>query len=184
MFLILPFIYTPTVFGGFWGQLKPVFYPKSWYEVNNILKNDKDNFLTLFFPWHQYTRFRFANNRVVANPAPYFFEKPVLSSQNYETIPLYTHDIRTESLHVEGLLSIEKEGVNLVGEEIEEKLPWGQSLSPINVKYIILAKDDDWKRYRFLDKQTDLKKVYENDDLVLYQNLKWGVEEPIITEEQ
>lgn len=184
LFLILPFIYTPTVFGGFWGQLKPVFYPNSWYEVNKILKNDKDTFLTLFFPWHQYTRFRFANNRVVANPAPYFFDKPVISSQNYETIPLDTHDIRTESLHVEGLLSIEKQGVNLLGEEVEEKSPWGQSLSPINVKYIILAKDDDWKRYKFLDEQTDLAKVSENDDLVLYQNLKWGVEEPIPTEQQ
>ncbi len=176
-FILLPFIYTPTVFGGFWGQLKPVDYPSSWEKVNQILKEDKSDFLTLFFPWHQYMRFKFANDRVVSNPALYYFAKPVLSSQNYETAYLYTHDTRLEALHVEGLLSIEKEGVNLLGDKVEENLPWGESLSPINVKYIILTKDDDWVRYKFLDKQLDLTKVYEDDNLVLYQNLKWGVED-------
>ncbi len=184
LFFVLPLVYTPTVFGGFWGQLKPVFYPKSWYEVNKIVGSDKNDFLTVFFPWHQYTRFKFANDQIVANPAVYFFDKPILSSQSYETIPLDTHDVRTESLHVEGLLSIEKEGVNLLGQEVEEKISWGQSLSPINVKYIILSKDEDWKKYKFLDQQNDLSKIYEDDDMILYQNLKWSVEEVIQTDQQ
>lgn len=178
VFFTLPFIYTPTVFGGFWGQLKPVFYPESWNKVNTVLNTDKDNYLVLFFPWHQYMRFNFNNNLVVANPASYYFDKPIISSRNYETMPLYTHDIRPEALHVEGLLTIEKEGVNLLGEQVEEKLPWGQSLSPIGVKYIILAKDDDWQTYKFIENQPDLKKVYESSDIDLYQNLEWGKEEP------
>ncbi len=37
-FLILPFIYAPTVLGGFWGQLKPTFYPKSWGEGKCFIK--------------------------------------------------------------------------------------------------------------------------------------------------
>ncbi len=181
-FILLPFIYTPTVFGGFWGQLKPVNYPASWEKVNQILKEDKSDFLTLFFPWHQYMRFKFANDRVVSNPALYYFDKPLLSSQNYETASLYTHDTRLESLHVEGLLSIEKEGVNLLGDTVEGNLPWGESLSPINVKYIILSKDDDWVRYKFLDKQQDLTKVYEDDDLVFYQNVKWEAKDKQLEE--
>lgn len=180
--LALPFIYTPTVFGGFWGQLRPVFYPSSWEKVNQILKDDKNDFLTLFFPWHQYMKFNFNGERVITNPAPYFFSKPVLSSQNYETNFLFTHDVRTEALHIEGLLSIEKEGVNLLGDAVESEFSWGQSLSPINVKYIILSKDEDWKKYRFLDEQTDLSKVYEDDDLVLYQNLKWEAKDQQLEE--
>lgn len=182
LFFVLPFIYTPTVFGGFWGQLSPVFYPKSWYEVNKKLSADKDNFLSIFFPWHQYTSFRFTNNRMVTNPAVYYFNKPVITAKNYETAFLGSHDTQFESLHVDGLISIEKERVNMLGEEVEEKLSWGQSISPINVKYIILSKDEDWISYRFLDKQVDLKNIYEDDDLILYQNLKWGAEEeePVI----
>lgn len=173
MFLFLPFIYTPTIFGGFWGQLKPVFYPDSWKKVNRILNEDRQNFLTLFFPWHQYIRFMFANNRVIASPAPYFFDKSVLSSQNYETKSLYTHDTRPEALHVEGLLSIERERVNLLGESVIERINWGEALAPINVKYIILAKENDWKSYKFLDRSKDLEKISEDDNLILYKNNRW-----------
>lgn len=174
--LILPIVYTLPIFWSFWGQLRPVWYPQSWYEVNNLLVKDKDNFLTLFFPWHQYMRFNFTNNKVVVSPAPYFFDKPILSSQNYETIPLYTHDTRPEALHVEGLLSIEKEGVNLLEEEVEEKITWGETLSPINVKYIILAKDNDWEEYGFLERASDLEKAYDGENITLYKNLSWGKE--------
>ena len=74
-------------------------------------------------------------------------------------------------------MSIEKEGVNLLGDLVEGNLPWGESLSPVNVKYIILTKDDDWVRYKFLDKQPDLTKVYEDENLVFYQNMKWDLKD-------
>lgn len=176
LFLVLPFIYTPTIFGGFWGQLNPVYYPSSWKEVNNILNKDKDKFLALVFPWHQYITLKFNGNRASSNPAPYFFDKPVLSSQNFEATYLYSHDDRPEALHVSGLLSIQKKGVNLLGQAIGQRLLWGESLAPINVKYIILAKEEDWKTYRFLDSSADLKKIFESSEIDLYQNLQWGKE--------
>lgn len=174
-FILLPVIYTPTVFGGFWGQLKPVDYPDSWKEVNQILNEDKQNFIVLVFPWHQYLSLSFNGNRISTNPAPYFFDKPVLSAQNYETASLTTHDNRFGALHVQGLLSIEKEGVNLLGDNVYEKQSWGEALSPIDVKYIILAKEDDWKSYRFLERSSDLEKVYESDNLILYKNNFWSL---------
>ncbi|MEK7127917.1 MAG: hypothetical protein AAB838_04325, partial [Patescibacteria group bacterium] len=174
-FCLLPFIYTPTIFGGFWGQLKPVEYPASWFKVNEIISIDPgmrrdDNPLTLFFPWHQYMRFGFANNLVLANPAPRFFTKPILASENYETKSLYSHDVRPEALHIEGLLSMEKEGVNLAGDQVFARIKWGESTAVINVKYIILAKEADWQTYGFLDKSEDLKKIYEDGSLILYYN--------------
>ena len=113
----------------------------------------------------------------MANPAVLFFDKPILSSQNYETVPLYSHDSRPEALHVEGLLSIKMKGVNLLDEPVTEEILLGSALSVIDVKYIILAKDADWKEYDFLSRQADLKKIYEGTDLVLYQNLSFGQEE-------
>ncbi len=174
VFILLPLIYTLPIFFGFWGQLKPVFYPSSWKEVNEILKKDKDNFLTLFFPWHQYMRFRFANNVVMANPAMHYFDTPILFSSAYETKYLDSQSSRPETLHIEGLLNIERDGVNLLGDKVREKIIWGEALDPINVKYIMLAKEDDWKSYRFLDRSKDLEKISESDDLILYKNNHWS----------
>lgn len=170
----LVFLYTPTVFGSFWGQLKPAFYPASWSQVNTVLKQDKADYLTVFFPWHQYMRFGFNNNRVVANPAPFFFEKPVLSSRNYETAVLYSHETRPEALHIDGLLRMQQEGRNLAGERVEGSPSWGENLKIVNIKYIILAKDDDWRAYRFLDQQADLKKVFDSPEISLYENLRFN----------
>lgn len=176
--VIIPFIYTVTIFNGFWGQLKPVFYPTSWEKVEREFQKDKDDYTVLFFPWHQYMKFNFANNRVIANPARYYFAKPVLSAENYETEYLYSRDTRPEGLHVEGLLSIETDKVNLLGEEVDSRVDWAYDLAVINVKYIILAKTADWKEYKFLDKSQALQKISEDNDLIIYQNLAWGKEIP------
>ncbi|MEK7565536.1 MAG: hypothetical protein AAB506_00625, partial [Patescibacteria group bacterium] len=93
------------------------------------------------------------------------------SAQNYETKSLYSHDVRPESLHIEGLLSIEKERVNLAGEEVLDRIKWGESTAVIGVKYILLAKESDWETYKFLDKSRDLKKIFEDQSLILYRNL-------------
>ena len=171
--LFLPFLYTPTMLFGFFGQLRPVSYPKSWFTVDQILKEDRKDFKTLFFPWHLYMKFNFANNRIIVNPASSFFEKPVLTAQNYEMKALYSHDERPEALHVEGLLKIEKEGTNFFGEAVPRPVNFGQALSPIDVKYIILGKDEDWGAYRFLDESPDLGRIFESKELILYRNLSW-----------
>lgn len=166
----VPLVYTPTVFGGFFMQLAPVQYPQGWFLINRILNEDKDDFLVLVFPWHQYMKFNFNNGRVVANPAPYFFDKPILSSRNYETRSLYSHDSRPEALHVEGLLSIEEKGENLFGQKVNAKVDWAADLSPIGTKYIILAKESDWKKYSFLNLSPSLVNIFEDGDIVLYKN--------------
>lgn len=179
-FLALPFIYTPLVFGGFWGQLKPANYPESWRTADNLLKSDKDSFLSVFFPWHFYMRFKFANNRVIANPAPFYFSKPVISSQNYETVSLYTHDTRLEALHVDGLVTIAQEGVNLLGDKVYEKPKWAQDLAVIEVKYVILAKEDDWRKYfQWFGDSNEFENVFEDNYLVVYKNLLFGKELPL-----
>lgn len=173
--LLLPLVSAIPLFFGFWQQIRPVWYPDSWSIVDERLTRDKDTFYTVIFPWYQYMRYRFMGNRVVLNQAPFFFSKPVLSAQNYETLQLYSHDTRPEGLHVEGLLSIEQEGINLLDDTVEEKPRWGRDLAAIDAKYVLLFKDGDWKIYRFLDKQADLVKEYEDKTLILYKNLAFGL---------
>ena len=165
--IVLVLLYTPTVFGGFWGQLKPVSYPVSWNRVNEILNKDKGNFLTVSFPWYQYLRYGFNNNQPVVNTAPYFFARPVITAS-------YAHESRIEALHVDGLLRIEKEGRNLLGEDVFDRPDWGVDLAVIGVKYIILTKDDDWQTYHFLDQQKNLIKVSDSPEISLYENLSFN----------
>jgi hypothetical protein len=46
----------------------------------------------------------------------------------------------------------------------------GELLTPLNIKYIILAKETDWKLYMFLYNQTDLELVIDNKDLLVFKN--------------
>ena len=69
--------------GGFARQIQPVWYPESWVEVNNILKQDKEC-KALFLPWHLYYSLSFNNNLVTANPAAKFFNCQIISSQDIE----------------------------------------------------------------------------------------------------
>lgn len=172
--LLIPFVYTPTVFSGFWGQLSPVEYPQSYFQVKKILDRDKGNFLVLAFPWHQYMRYTFNHNRPVTNLAPLFFGSRVLSSQNYETKYLDSHDSRPEALHISGLLRMETEGINLLGDKIDPKPEWSAGLAAANIKYVLLFKDDDWKDYGFLDEDGKLRIIHNDNYLRLYQNDSWG----------
>lgn len=47
--LITPLVYSLTFFNGFAGQIKPTDYPSDWYEANNYLNEDKQDFKILFF---------------------------------------------------------------------------------------------------------------------------------------
>ena len=80
---ILPLLYTYPMLGGFARQIQPVWYPESWVEVNNILKQDKEC-KALFLPWHLYYSLSFNNNLVTANPAAKFFNCQIISSQDIE----------------------------------------------------------------------------------------------------
>lgn len=158
IFLFLPLIYSKGIFFGFWNQLKPIDYPISWYEINKFLKRDKEPFRILFLPWHQYMYFNFAK-KIIANPAPFFFEKQILAGDNIEIDSIYSTSQRPESKYIESLLKVKNSLKN-----------FGKDLSKINVKYILLAKEADWETYLFLDNQEDLDLILENENFKVYLN--------------
>jgi hypothetical protein len=163
--LLLPILYTPTMLWGFNGQLRPQNYPGDWYAVNARLNEDQDQFRVLFLPWHQYMSFEFAG-RVIANPAPRFFDKPIIAGDNAEI----------------GL--IERQVSNLASEYVEAEVldrsanmkHAGERLAKLNIKYVLLAKEYDWQEYDWLNSQADLRLEAQTANLRLYRNIKYQVQ--------
>lgn len=157
--LAVPLLYSVTIFNGFSGQVTPKDYPPEWYEINDLLMNDTKDVDVLFFPWHMYMTFGWSERRI-ANPASIFLDKPVISGQNAEVGSIQTQSSNPTQYYMEYLLEHKNEITN-----------FGELITPLNVKYIILAKELDYQKYDFLYNQTDLELLKENDKLVVFRNL-------------
>jgi hypothetical protein len=159
--LSTPFIYSFTMFNGFWGQLKTTDYPKDWYGVNDYLNQDKQDYNVLFLPWHLYMDFKWlpGGQKRIANPASIFFDKPVIQGDNMEAGSIYSSSSNPISGYIEFLLGKK--------DKIEN---FGELVAPINVKYIILTKEVDYEKYDFLKTQKDLELVKDTENLVVFRN--------------
>ena len=159
--LFIPLIYSFTFFSGFAGQIKPTDFPKDWYEVNEFLNEDKDEFRVLFFPWHLYMDFHWVPNKDkrIANPAPLFFDKEVVSAKNIEVPGIYRQVYTPYQVYIDHLLSKKNEITN-----------FGELVSILGVKYILLTKEVDYKNYFFLFNQTDLELVLETENFYVFEN--------------
>ncbi len=156
--LLLPVMFTPPMPWGFAGQLTPRHYPAAWTDVNELLSQDPEVFQTLFLPWHLYMHFDFAG-RVIANPAPDFFTKPMIISDD----PEFKGATATAP-------DPKKQALGNVLTDANHREDLGERLTPYDVKYIILAKETDHEAYGFLGHQKDLSLQLENTSLKLYLN--------------
>jgi hypothetical protein len=159
--LLLPILYTPTMYWGFGGQLMPKHYPADWFAMNNRLNQDSNDFRVLFLPWHLYTHFPFTQ-RVVVNPAGKFFDKPTIISNELEfkgAAPTYPD---AGKKRLSALLPQAAEQDNL-----------GRQLNDFDIKYVLLAKTFDHRDYDYLNRQTDLQLISETNNLKLYRNLAY-----------
>lgn len=158
---VTPLIYSYTFFNGFAGQIKPTDYPSDWYEVNNFLNEDKQDFKILFLPWHLYMNFGWINNtnKRIANPARNFFDKEVISGVNAEIGRIYREVNSPEQVYIDSLL-----------DKRDNITDFGELISILNIKYIILTKESDYKKYFFLFNQTDLELVKETKSLYVFKN--------------
>lgn len=161
MILLIPLLYSFTFFNGFAGQIKPTDFPKDWYKVNEFLNLDKDDFKILFFPWHLYMDFHWIPNRDkrIMNPAPFFFDKEIISAKNIEVPGIYRQIYTPYQVYIDYLLSKKNEISN-----------FGELISIIGVKYILLTKEVDYKDYFFLFNQSDLELVKETESFYVFKN--------------
>ncbi|MBU4216807.1 hypothetical protein L6270_03195 [Candidatus Parcubacteria bacterium] len=141
---LLPILYTYPMVGGFARQLQPVDYPQSWYEVNEILNQDKSEFKVLYLPWHQYLSLDFNNNLITANPARAFFDKEVLQGENMEIGGIFSQTNNLENAEIEKIL---------LNTEINPDQAV-QQLFDRGVKYLLISDEllaNDYLEYKILD---------------------------------
>lgn len=152
----------PLLLWGFGGQVKPVDYPKDWYEANEFISleslkagSEKCADKILFLPWHLYMSFGWLG-KIVANPAGTFFTCPVIRGTNMEWGGIYDN-----SQSVEG---------SLAGEWLDKKGGTGLiEKNELNIKWIILAKELDWRNYLWINNTKRINLAKETETLLVYK---------------
>jgi hypothetical protein len=158
--IALPLVYQFNMIFAFNGKLSTHEYPMTWYQVNDYLNADSEDFAVLFFPWHTYMHFKWAGH--IANPAKVFFDKAVLQASTIEIGPIYSHSTNPAQKYVQFLLSNNNRISN-----------FGELVSSLNIKYILLTKESDYTNYRFLYNQTDLQLVFDNSEFTIFANKEY-----------
>jgi hypothetical protein len=156
--LLLPVLYVPIMLFGFAGQLKPVNYPASWYSFNAMLERSPATGKVLFLPWNEYQSYNFSP-RIIANPAPAFFDATVISGTDAQFGAVYQSTVTPTSAFIENQILAKAYETNL-----------GTKLASIHVEYVLLAQGYDYKQYGFLNDQTDLKLISSRPGLYVYLN--------------
>jgi hypothetical protein len=159
LLLALPLYYGNGLLFGAHGEIKPSQYPTGWYAADRVLVSDAHPGRTLMLPWHEYMSYSFIQNQnsVVASPAPSFFSVPILASANPE-VPGIAPPASADQVAVAALV---KEG---------SSGRWAEALAALNVKYILVAKEVDWKSYGYLDAQQGLTRVADYGQILLFRN--------------
>ena len=158
--LLVPFIYSYKMFFGFGGHYASQDYPTDYYEIDAYLTNDTDDFNVLILPWHMYMDFGWNKNRDrrLAAPMHVFIGKNVITGDNMEAGSIYTSSKNPRSKYIESILK-QKNMTDL-----------GTKLIPLNVKYIILLKEVDYRNYLFVGNQSDMALVKNTSNLLLFKN--------------
>jgi hypothetical protein len=155
--IAIPCVYGFTTFWGFDGYAAPSTYPASWAQADGIMGTGDQAVLAL--PWHLYLAFPWTQGRTVVNPMASYFQRPVISGDNIEAGDIETESTDPRSEYLTYLFSVGSDTTHL-----------GRLLAPLGIRYVLLAKTDDWKDYSFLDTQADIRVVKNWGDLTLFEN--------------
>jgi hypothetical protein len=159
LLIALPLYYGNGLLFGMHGEIRPSAYPSGWYAADRILASDPHPGRTLFLPWHEYMAYSFIQNqnKVVASPAPTFFSVPIVSSANPELSGVAPPNDPDQAA-ITGLVQSGRTG------------DWSQVLASRGIKYVLVAREVDWKSFDFLDQQAGLVLVGDYSSIILYRN--------------
>jgi len=150
----------PSLLWGFNNQAKSTPYPRDWYEVDSFLVNQANQSYgcsdkILFLPWHMYLSFNWVG-KVIVNPASVFFSCPVVIGTNMEFGGIYDNSQNPDSRVITAWLSSAGQG-------------GAPKVSGAAPRYIILAKEVDWKKYDWLNDLSYLRLIKETATLLVYE---------------
>jgi hypothetical protein len=154
--LILPLLWVPMLYWGAAGQLHSAQYPAGWSELNRRL-NALPAGRIVVLPWHQYIALDFAH-RTVANPAPRFFDRPVISSDDPELMGVAQTSPNPTNRAVQNILN-----------QHFYMTDAGPQFAAAGIRYLVLLKQADWRSYGWLDVQDGLTLRADTPDYQLYE---------------
>lgn len=152
--IALPLLYTPSIINGLNHQARAVTIPASYSAAQKVIASEPGEVLVL--PWHQYLAFRWTGT-AIANPAFRLFGDRAISGDNVELSGIPTTSTSRRSAYIEGLLAAR-----------DKQTTFGRSVAPLGVRWVVLYKAVDYKRYVWLDSQSDLKVVLDTPDIKVY----------------
>jgi len=162
--ILLPFLFFLPLFNShqiLWGlnqQLKVNDFPSSWYQVNNILNKQDGDFGVLFLPWRFYINLSFAGREII-NPSLSFFDKFTFIGDDIKVGNTFSQFYNKE-------LDILNKEVDLVN---KGNCPETKILNDLNISYIILAKEENWTDYSFLNNCQNIKLINDFNEISLFK---------------
>jgi hypothetical protein len=153
--------YAYTMLWGFWGQVHLSQYPSDWERADQIMTTEGPG-RVLVLPWELYAVWSFTGGRIVANPAPSFFSREVISGDNVGFSRIPTQSVDPFSALVQDILAHRG--------KIQEL---GHLVAPLDVRFVVLLHEVDRSRYSFVERQADLAAIYRGQRLDLFENLAW-----------
>ncbi len=157
LLIAIPCVYTYTMFWGFDGNVRTAHFPASWASADALM-GDKSG-KVIAFPWHLYVAFPWNHDASTPNPAASYFRREVIVSPDAEQHGVSNPAVDARSRYIQFLV---REGSKL--------RHFGNLVAPLNVKYILLSKVNDWGGYKWLYRQPDIRLVREWKDLALFEN--------------
>lgn len=153
--------YGGGMFWGFGNEVRLSRYPAGWTRAVWAMEERGPGRL-LVLPWHLYTVWSFSGGRIVANPAASFFPRDVLvaGEAGFRDLPAQSPD------------PFRRYVATLLGQRAKLR-HFGHLLAPLGVRFLALVREADWETYRFLEDQSDLRLLFENRDISLYENVAW-----------
>jgi len=155
---VLPLAYGYTELWGFAGYAGPTQAPASWAAADRAMAQGAT---ALALPWQAYLQVPWFGNRVVDNPVPGYFDRPVISADDTEAGSITTESSDPRSLFLQFCLS---EGNRLT--------EFGRLLAPLGIRYVILARVPGGQSFAWLDRQHDMRRVFQAATVAVYQNME------------
>lgn len=152
----VPLGYGYTQLRGFDGYARATTYPVAWAAADRSMSQGAT---ALALPWRAYFQVPWMGDRVVANPAQGYFDRPVISADDLEAGPITTETSNPRSRFLQFCLG---EGSHLT--------EFGRLLAPLGIRYVILANVPGAQGYGWLARQHDLKRVFSARSIVVYAN--------------
>jgi hypothetical protein len=156
MVLAIPALYGFSSFWGSGGYVRPSSLPASWAEAD--VRMGAGPGLVVALPWHRYLPLPWAQDRVVSNPMVSAFRRDVVVSDDPEFGGLPAEGVDPLADRIGAALDRGAGGQQVAGE-----------LRSLGVRYLALAKVDDWRNVAWLDDQDGIVVLERWNDLVVFR---------------